>query len=188
MTLLLAYSCACPLKHQLSPHCVCLWKITRQNKKECKLTSVDYILWSGSCLSALCSLCNPSQCKTAYRYPCPAGPVIQTLNPLTDCFRWVRPQRQLAAATDSWFVPDFMVQERPTPLSARGITERDKWHHVCIWEQLLLLPTLHHSIRPADLNTVRVKTTPVYWKWKKYCWKMWGDQSLRTGLSCWWLN
>lgn len=86
--------------------------------------SVNYFLWSGSCLAALCSLWNPSQCKTACRYPHPAGPVIQTLNPLTDCFRWVRPQHQLAAATDSWFVPDFMVQERPTPLSARGITSR----------------------------------------------------------------
>lgn len=90
------------------------------------------MLWSGRCLCTLCSLWNPTQCKTACRYPHPLGPVIQTLNPLTDCFRWMRPQQQLNAATDSWFVPDFMVQERPTLLSARRITEWDKWHHACI--------------------------------------------------------
>lgn len=119
--------------------------------------------------STLCSLWNPSQCKTACRYPHPAGSLIQTLNPLTDCFRWVRPQRQLAAATDSWFVPDFMVQKRPTPLSARGITERDKWHHVCIWEQLWLLPTPHQTYTsgpehcPVQNNTRLLKIKRAHW-------------------------
>lgn len=33
----------------------------------------------------------------------------------------------------------------------KEITERDKWRHVCIWEQLLLLPTPHsttHTNKP----------------------------------------
>lgn len=98
------------------------------------------MLRSGPCLSTLCSLWNPTRCKTACRYPHPAGPVILTLNPLTDYFRWVRPQQQLDAATDSWFVPDFMVQERPTLLSARRITDQDKWHHACICTAVA-----HHS-------------------------------------------
>lgn len=95
------------------------------------------------------SLWSSTQCKTSCRYPHPAGPVIHSPNPVTDCFRRARRQRQLAAATDSWFVLDFTVQERPTRLSTRGITERDKWHHVCIWEQLWPTLTPQHNIHAA---------------------------------------
>lgn len=44
--------------------------------------------------------------------------------------------------------------------SEGGITERDKWHHVCIWEQLLLLPTPHDDAQPAGPERWLLKTTP----------------------------
>lgn len=47
----------------------------------------------------------------------------------------------------------------------REIIERDKWHHVCICYQLLLLPTPRHHALPARLNTAPFKTTAAHWEW-----------------------
>lgn len=39
----------------------------------------------------------------------------------------------------------------------KEITERDKWRHVCIWEQLLLLPTPHSTTHTHTCTLSRPK-------------------------------
>lgn len=94
----------------------------KKNGKEIEFSETDFMIWR-----FLCSLrgSNSRQVSTRVSADSESAPAARSYT-LLICARF--------------------HGRRATRISFhKEITERDKWRHVCIWEQLLLLPTPHSN-------------------------------------------